>query len=383
KKAAEMITAAGRPVIYAGGGVIISNASEELAKFARKAGIPVTTTLLGLGSFPSTDNLSLGMLGMHGTKYANLAVQDTDLLIAVGARFDDRVTGKVSEFAPHAKIIHIDIDPTSIRKNVKVDVPVVGDVRKVLTELIKNIKKCNTQEWLEKIEGWKKKHPLSYGKGGLKPQSVIEKIWELTKGDAIITTEVGQNQMWAAQFYKYTTPRTFLSSGGLGTMGYGLPAAMGAQAGCPGKLVFDIAGDGSIQMNIQELTTCVLNKLPVKIIILNNGCLGMVRQWQELFYGGRYSSTILNAKGPDGEKGITFCDESKCHPYLPDFIKLAEAFGAEGTRISKDSEIIPALKKAIESDKTYIIECIVDPEENVFPMVPAGASLHEMIESMA
>ncbi|MCK9554647.1 biosynthetic-type acetolactate synthase large subunit [bacterium] len=383
KKAAEMIMAAQRPVIYAGGGVIISNGSEELTKLAGKAGIPVTTTLLGLGSFPSTDDLSLGMLGMHGTKYANLAVQDTDLLIAVGARFDDRVTGKVSEFAPHAKVIHIDIDPTSIRKNVNVDIPVVGDVKKVLAELIKNIKKCDTQPWLKKIAGWKKEYPLSYGKGGLKPQFVIEKIYELTRGDAIITTEVGQNQMWAAQFYKYTRPRTFLSSGGLGTMGYGLPAAMGAQAGCPGKLVFDIAGDGSIQMNIQELTTCVLNKLPVKIIILNNGCLGMVRQWQELFYGGRYSSTILNSKGPDGEKGITFCEENKCHPYLPDFIKLAGAFGAEGVRISKDSEVIPALKKAIESDKTYIIECIVDPEENVFPMVPAGASLNEMIESMA
>ena len=384
KKSAELIAKAERPLIYAGGGVIISGGSQELIKLARKMKIPVTTTLLGLGSFPETDPLSLGMLGMHGTKYANLAIQNADLLIAIGARFDDRVTGKIAEFAPHAKIIHIDIDPTSIRKNVNVDVPVVGDVKKVLSELNKCAKAGKTESWLEKIAEWKKKYPLKYKrKGTLKPQFIVEKIWELTKGDAIIATEVGQNQMWAAQFYKYINPRTYISSGGLGTMGYGLPAAMGAQVGCPNKLVFDIAGDGSIQMNIQELTTCVLNKLPVNVIILNNGCLGMVRQWQELFYGGRYSSTVLNTKGPHGKKGMTYCKDGECHSYLPDFIKAAEAFGADGIRVTKESEVIPALKKAIKSKNTSVLEFIVEPEENVFPMVAAGASLDEMIESMA
>ena len=360
-RAAEMINNSKQPVIYAGGGVIASNAYRELRELAEKGQIPVTTTLLGLGCFPETHEFSLGMLGMHGTGYANHAVMQSDLLIAVGARFDDRVTGKLEKFAPNARIIHIDIDPSAISKNVVVDIPIVGDARRVLSELNKLIKKADTESWLKKIDEWKRKYPLSYDQNGdvIKPQYVVEQIYEATKGDAIIATEVGQNQMWAAQFFKYTEPRRFLSSGGLGTMGYGFPAAIGAQVGCPDKLVFDIAGDGSIQMNIQEITTVVANKLPVKVAILNNRYLGMVRQWQDLFYKGRLSGVDLATN--------------------PDFVKVAEAFGATGIKVTRPEEVRPAIEQAINIPGPVFINFIVDRTENVFPMVPSGASIDEMI----
>ncbi|MBL7071929.1 MAG: biosynthetic-type acetolactate synthase large subunit [Candidatus Omnitrophica bacterium] len=365
KKAAKAIMSAKKPIIYSGGGVIISNAASELTELARKTGIPVTTTLLGLGGFPETDELSLGMLGMHGTVYANHAIMDSDLIIAVGARFDDRVTGKIEAFAPHAMIIHIDIDPSAISKNVKVDIPIVGDAKNVLKELNRYIKKKpDITAWMKKVNDWKKKSPLTYKKDNkLRPQYVVEELYKVTKGDAIICTEVGQNQMWAAQFYQYTKPRTYISSGGLGTMGYGFPAAIGAQVGKPKATVIDIAGDGSIQMNIQELITAVHNKLPIKIVILNNRYLGMVRQWQELFYKKRYSSTCLEAS--------------------PDFVKLAEAYGAVGMRITKKSEVKAALKKALKIKNVVVMDFRVEKEENVFPMVPAGEAINRMIGGMA
>ncbi|MFN3396220.1 MAG: biosynthetic-type acetolactate synthase large subunit, partial [Thermodesulfovibrionales bacterium] len=368
KQAANEIGKAKRPVIIAGGGVIISGASKELKELAEHAEIPVTMTLMGLGGFPGTHNLSLGMLGMHGTYYANKAVQESDLLIAIGMRFDDRVTGKIEAFAPHAKIVHIDIDPTSIRKNVRVDIPIVGDVKNVLTVLNKILKEEIKEQWAEvrkawlrQIEAWKEERPLTYTKTEtvIKPQFVVEKIYELTKGNAIITTEVGQNQMWAAQFYKFDRPRTFLSSGGLGTMGYGFPAAIGAQLAFPDKLVIDIAGDGSIQMNIQELATAVVNKLPVKVAILNNHYLGMVRQWQELFYNERYSYSHLDV--------------------VPDFVSLAEAYGAVGLRATKPSEVEPVLKEAFKIKKPVLMDFIVDWKEKVYPMVPAGAPIDHML----
>lgn len=368
KQAALEIGKAKKPLIIAGGGVIISGASKELKELAEYAEIPVTMTLMGLGSFPGTHNLSLGMLGMHGTYYANRAVQESDLLIAIGMRFDDRVTGKIEAFAPHAKIVHIDIDPTSIRKNVRVDIPIVGDVKNVLTVLNRILKEEIKEQWIEirkawlrQIEAWKAERPLSYTKSEtvIKPQFVVEKIYELTKGNAIITTEVGQNQMWAAQFYKFDKPRTFLSSGGLGTMGYGFPAAIGAQLAFPDKLVIDIAGDGSIQMNIQELATAVVNNLPVKVAILNNHYLGMVRQWQELFYNERYSYSHLDV--------------------VPDFVAVAQAYGAVGLRATKPSEVEPVLKEAFKIKKPVFMDFIVDWKEKVYPMVPAGAPIDHML----
>jgi len=361
-KACQLIEHAKKPVVYAGGGVILSNASDELREFIDKTGIPVTTTLLGLGAYPETDALSLQMLGMHGTYYANKAVHDSDLLIAIGARFDDRVTGKVSEFIPHAKVIHIDIDPASVSKNIIVDVPIVGDCKNVLAEINAKVKKPSIQPWIDHIESFKKSHPLQYANSSdvIKPQFVIEKLYELTEGKAIITTEVGQNQMWAAQFYKYTEPRTFISSGGLGTMGYGLPAAIGAQFGMPEKRVIDIAGDGSIQMNIQELIVAVQYRLPVIIAILNNGFLGMVRQWQQHFYDKRYSHTCI-----------------KC---APDFVKLAEAYGAEGIRIDSPDKVEAAINKALSiTDRPIILDFLVDPGENVYPFMPAGKTINETI----
>lgn len=367
-QAAQMIAKSKKAVIIAGGGVVLSNASKELRELARHTDIPVTMTLMGLGTYPGTDELSLGMPGMHGTYYANKSIQEADLLIAIGMRFDDRVTGKIDAFAPHAKIIHIDIDPTSIRKNVRVDVPIVGDVKRVLTVLNKVMKEEVKEQWdevrkawLRQIEEWKEERPLSYRyeEEIIKPQYVVEKIYELTKGDAIITSEVGQNQMWAAQFYKFDKPRTWLTSGGLGTMGYGFPAAIGAQLAHPNKLVIDIAGDGSIQMNIQELATAVLNKLPVKVAILNNHYLGMVRQWQELFFKGRYSYTHLEV--------------------IPDFIKVAEAYGAVGLRATKPSEVEPVLKEAFKIKKTVFMDFLVHWKEKVYPMVPAGAAIDQML----
>ena len=367
KRLAKAIRNSKKPVLYVGGGIIISGAHKELFELAKKCEIPVTATLMGLGSFPETDELSLGMPGMHGTVYANHAIQESDLLIAVGSRFDDRVTGKLDEFAPHAKIAHIDIDPSSVSKNVDVDIPIVGDAKIALKELIKVVKKPDTKEWLEQIKKWKDKAPLTYKNDSkLRPQYVVDEIYKLTKGEAIIVTEVGQNQMWAAQHYQYTRPRTFISSGGLGTMGYGFPAAIGAQVGCPRKTVFDIAGDGSIQMNIQELATAVIEKIPVKIAILNNSCLGMVRQWQELFYKKRYAHTCL-AKGS----------------YIPDFVALAESYGAKGIRVTKKKDVPKAIKEAIKTPGPVIIEFVVEKEENVFPMVPAGEAINRMIGGMA
>jgi len=382
KKLANAIKHSKRPVIYAGGGVISSGASEELRELAIKAKIPVTTTLMGLGVFPETHPLSLKMLGMHGTQYANYAIMEADLLIAIGARFDDRVTGKVEEFAPKAKIAHIDIDPSSIRKNVNVDIPVVGDVKNVLSELNKILQPGDTSEWLKQIEQWKRDYPLTYREdGNLKPQYIIEQIYEVTKGKAIITTEVGQNQMWAAQFYKFTKPRTFLSSGGLGTMGYGFPAALGAQVACPDHIVFDVAGDGSFQMNIQELATAVNNNLPVKIAILNNGYLGMVRQWQEMFYNKRYSGVCLAGDYECVEKHT---DSSGKQPLmLLNFVKIAEAYGAVGIRVTEKKQVREALEEALAIPKPVVLDFHIEPEENVFPMVPAGASLNQMIGGLA
>ena len=367
QRALKLILKSKKPVFYAGGGIISSNASKELTLLVERLKIPVTMTLMGLGSFPGNHPLSLGMLGMHGTYRANMSVMDADLLIAIGTRFDDRVTGKIEAFAPHAKIIHVDIDPTSISKNVRVDLPIVGDCKRVLSKWLAMLEeeeidpfKQGLEKWHHQVEKWKSEHTMAYQQSNkIKPQYVIEKIWELTKGDAIITTEVGQNQMWAAQFYHFLKPRTLLTSGGLGTMGYGFPAALGAQVAFPGKLVIDIAGDGSFQMNSQELATAVQYQLPVKVAILNNGTLGMVRQWQEFFYGKRYSSSLIQEISPD-------------------FVKLAEAYGAVGMRAVRPEEVLPTLQKALSTTKPVIIDFVVDPEENVYPMVAAGEPLNQM-----
>ncbi|MFZ5645931.1 MAG: biosynthetic-type acetolactate synthase large subunit [Bacillota bacterium] len=358
-RAVELIMASERPVIYSGGGVVNSGAHEELKKLAELLVAPVTTTLMGLGGFPGDHPLYLGMLGMHGSKYANYAVCECDLLIAVGARFDDRVTGKIDEFAPEAKIIHIDVDPAEIGKNVRVDIPIMGDVRKVLNQILPRLEAKLPGAWKEKIDLWKREYPLNFEEnGGLKPQQVIREIYNVTGGQARITTEVGQHQMWAAHYYTYTRPRSFISSGGLGTMGYGFPAAIGVQVACPDETVFDIAGDGSIQMNIQEMATAVNYGLPVNVAVLNNGFLGMVRQWQELFYNRRYSYTELAN---------------------PDFVKLAEAYGACGLRVQKMAEVKPALEEAIKNSKPVMLDFITEPEENVLPMVPPGAPLNNII----
>ncbi|NLW82463.1 MAG: biosynthetic-type acetolactate synthase large subunit, partial [Desulfovibrionales bacterium] len=368
RKAAELIAQCQRPVIYAGGGVVSSNSSEELTMLAEKFSLPVTTTLMGLGAFPGDHAHWLGMLGMHGTYTANMAINNCDLLISVGARFDDRVTGRVSAFAAGAKIIHMDIDPTSISKNVVVDVPIVSDCKQGLAGLAEELAKIPAVDWAAKHAPWnaslaemRAAYPLNYAKnaGQIKPQWVVEKIYELSKGEAIISTEVGQNQMWAAQYYIYRKPRTLLTSGGLGTMGYGFPAAIGAQFAFPDKLVIDIAGDGSIQMNIQELATAVSYQVPVKIIILNNGYLGMVRQWQELFYKKNYCATCLHSN--------------------PDFVALAKAYGAEGFLVEKAEDLEPTLAAAFAYPGPVIVDVRVEPEENVAPMVPAGAALTEML----
>ncbi len=360
KKAAGEISKSINPVIYAGGGIISSNASSELLAFAEKIMAPVTTTLTGIGSFPGNHPLSLGMLGMHGTKYANYAVQECDLLIAVGARFDDRVTGKIESFAPNARIMHIDVDPAEISKNVRVDIPIVGDARGTLANLTKYAKKCKSEDWIKKIMEWKVKYPLHYISSDefIKPQYILEQIHEACE-DAIIVTEVGQHQMWAAQYFSFKEPRTFITSGGLGTMGYGFPAAMGAKVGRPDKVVFNIAGDGSFQMNSQELATVVENDIPVIVAVFNNGYLGMVRQWQELFFERRYSYTCISGS--------------------VDFVKLAEAYGALGLRASKPSEVRPVIDEAIASGRPTVIDFIVEREENVSPMVPAGAAINEIM----
>jgi len=362
--AAELINKAERPVIYAGGGVVSSGASEELKELAEKRKIPVTTTLMGMSAFPGTSYLSLGMLGMHGTRYANYAIGECDLLIAVGVRFDDRVTGKIAEFAPHARIIHIDIDAAEIGKNVDVNIPIVGQVKEVLSAINKRLNPVEEfGEWHRIIDRWKAEYPLRYGtcaEGRIMPQHVIEKISELTQGEAIITTEVGQNQMWAAHYYRFKNPRSFVTSGGLGTMGFGLPAAIGAKVACPNLPVIDIAGDGSIQMNIQELGTAVAYKLPVIVCILNNQYLGMVRQWQSLFYGGRFSYTDISAQ--------------------PDFVKLAEAYGAIGMRVTDTQDVDGALREALQlTDRPIVIDFWVDRMADVYPMVAPGESLLNML----
>jgi len=367
KKVVELIEQAERPLIFAGGGIVLSCAAEALTRLARTARIPVTASLMGLGGFPGSDPLWLGMIGMHGTYRANMSVANCDLMLAIGVRFDDRVTGKIKTFAKHAKIVHIDIDPTSIRKNVPVSIPIVGDccqsingINDLLGEASFTDIDARRAPWLSQIEEWKSNTPLAYVQEDIiKPQYVVEKLYELTGGQAIITTEVGQNQMWAAQYYHFDRPGHFITSGGLGVMGFGLPAAIGAQAAFPDKTVVDIAGDGSIQMNIQEMATAVEFCLPVKVVILNNGCLGMVRQWQELFYDKRYACTTM--------------------AQTPNFAKLAEAYGALGLRATHPDEVVPVLKEGLASPLPVIMDFAVEKEECVYPMVPAGASLTEML----
>ncbi len=364
KKAAEMINhASQKPLIIAGRGVIVSEAFEELKQLAEKAQIPVITTLLGIGSFPESHTLSYGMLGMHGMVYANWAVDAADLIIAIGMRFDDRATSKVSEFAPRARIIHIDIDPAEIGKNVRVDVPIVGDVKQVLKPLLKLIEPTQHLEWVQQLDTWRQEHPMVSSRirnaKTLLPQFVIRKIYEVTKGNSLIVTGVGQNQMWAAQHYWYDRPNSFISSGGLGTMGFEVPAALGVQVGRPDETVWCIAGDGGFQMTLHELATIVQEKAPVKIAILNNGFLGMVRQWQELFYSKRYVGTPIAC---------------------PDFVKLAEAYCIPALRVKHKSEVIPAIEKAMETEGPFLIDFIVEPEENVYPMVPSGEALSKVLE---
>ena len=361
KKAAKVINEAKKPVILAGRGVLISGASPKLKQLAEIAQIPVVTTLLGISCFPETHILNFGMVGMHGLAAANMALYETDLIIAIGMRFDDRVTSKVSSFAPGAKIVHIDIDPAEIGKNVRVDVPIVGDVKVVLNELNKQIESRQNLGWFEQLDSWRKEHPSTYIREseGILPQYVVRQIYEVTEGNAIVTTGVGQNQMWAAQHFMYDEPNTFVSSGGLGTMGFGLPAAIGAKLGCPDKTVWCIDGDGSFQMTLQELATIAQERIAVKIAILNNGFLGMVRQWQELFYEKRYVATPLSG---------------------PDFVKIAEAYGIAGTRVTNKIDIIPAIKQAMAEDGPFLVDFRVEPEENIYPMIPPGEDVHAMVE---
>ncbi len=369
KKALGLILAAKRPVLYTGGGVVLNDSAKQLTEFAKLLRLPVTNTSMGLGGYPATDDQFLGMLGMHGTYEANMAVSHCDLLIAIGARFDDRVTGNIAKFAPRAKIIHVDIDPASISKNVKVDVPIVGSVDHVLKEMINAIQATEERadaaalgHWWDQISEWRAKQCLKYDRSSplIKPQFVIEKLYEVTQGDAFVTSDVGQHQMWAAQFYKFDKPRRWVNSGGLGTMGFGLPAAMGVQLAHPKAAVACVTGEGSIQMNIQELSTCMQYQLPIKVICLNNGYLGMVRQWQEFFYESRYSHSYMES--------------------LPDFVKLAEAYGHIGMHINQPGDVEAALQEAFKQKKRFVfLNFVTDKSENVYPMVPAGAGLDEMI----
>jgi acetolactate synthase-1/2/3 large subunit len=362
KKAAKLVDEAERPLILAGRGILISGAHAELKQLAEKAQVPVITTLLGIGGFPESHVLSFGMLGMHGMAYANMAVDAADLIIAIGMRFDDRVTGKISAFAPHAKVIHIDIDPAEIGKNVRVDVPIVGDVKVIIKELSKLIARREHIDWVRQLDNWRTEHPSTdiRDSKGLLPQFVIRKIYEETQGEAIIVTGVGQHQMWAAQHYWYNKPNSLISSGGLGTMGFGLPAAMGAKVGCPESTVWCIDGDGSLQMTIQELATIVQDSIAVKIAVLNNGYLGMVRQWQELFYGRRYVATPLSC---------------------PDFVKIAEGYCLPALRVTRREEVVPAIEQAMTHEGPFLIDFKVEPEENVYPMVPPGAAIAEVLEA--
>jgi acetolactate synthase-1/2/3 large subunit len=367
RQAAKALAAAQRPVIYAGGGVVNANAAEELTEFARSDRFPVTCTLMGLGAFPAPDPQWLGMLGMHGTRSANYAMDEADLICAVGARFDDRITGKLSEFAPRAKFIHIDVDPAEISKNVPAHIPIVGDAKHVLAKLLVEYRAIGAdparlESWWSRIDGWKAKYPLSYEDSAdaeIKPQFMIQALYEATGGEAIITSDVGQHQMWTAQYYDFPQPRRWVNSGGLGTMGFGLPAAMGAAVGCPERLVCCVAGDGSVQMNAQELATCAQNNIPIKVFIMNNGYLGMVRQWQELFWDGKYSHVDM------GE--------------FPDFVKLADAYGVTGMRLKDKSTLVEDIKRAIAIDGPVLVDVRVTREENTYPMIPAGSAAREMV----
>jgi acetolactate synthase-1/2/3 large subunit len=373
RQAAKALAAARRPVIYAGGGVVNAGACDELVDFATADRFPVTCTLMGLGAFPARapDGTPhpqwLGMLGMHGTRAANYAMDEADLICAVGARFDDRVTGKLSEFAPHAKFIHIDVDPAEISKNIPAHIPIVGDAKHVLAKLVVEYRALSALparlgEWWERIEAWREKHPLAYEDSSdseIKPQYMIKALYEATGGEAIVTSDVGQHQMWTAQYYDFPKPRRWINSGGLGTMGFGLPAAMGAAVGCPDRTVCCVAGDGSVQMNAQELATCAQEKIPIKVFIMNNGYLGMVRQWQELFWDGRYSHVEM---GPH-----------------PDFVKLAEAYGATGMRFEDKTTLVEDMKRAIETDGPVVVDVKVTREENTYPMIPAGQAAREMV----
>jgi acetolactate synthase I/II/III large subunit len=372
RQAAKALAASHRPVIYAGGGVVNANAAGELTEFATADRFPVTCTLMGLGAFPARVGGAphqqwLGMLGMHGTRAANYAMDEADLICAVGARFDDRVTGKLSEFAPHAKFIHIDVDPAEISKNIPAHIPIVGDAKHVLAKLLVEYRALSApsdrlNEWWERIEGWREKYPLTFEDSTdteIKPQYMIKALYEATAGEAIVTSDVGQHQMWAAQYYDFPAPRRWINSGGLGTMGFGLPAAMGAAVGCPDRTVCCIAGDGSVQMNAQELATCAQEKIPIKVFIMNNGYLGMVRQWQELFWDGRYSHVEVGD--------------------YPDFVKLAEAYGATGMRFDDKTTLVEDMKRAIDTDGPVVVDVKVTREENTYPMIPAGQAAREMV----
>ncbi len=367
RQAAKALASSQRPVIYAGGGVVNAEASEELTEFATSDRFPVTCTLMGLGAFGAPHEQWLGMLGMHGTRAANYAMDEADLICAVGARFDDRITGKLSEFAPRAKFIHIDVDPAEISKNVPAHIPIVGDAKHVLAKLLIEYRAIGAdparlESWWSRIDGWKAKYPLAYEDSSdneIKPQFMVQALYEATKGEAIVTSDVGQHQMWAAQYYDFPKPRRWINSGGLGTMGFGLPAAMGAAVGCPDQLVCCIAGDGSVQMNAQELATCAQNSIPIKVFVMNNGYLGMVRQWQELFWDGKYSHVET------GE--------------FPDFVKLAEAYGATGMRFEDKTTLVADMKRAIETPGPVFVDVRVTREENTYPMIPAGQAAREMV----
>lgn len=377
---AKLVNEAKKPVIYAGGGVIAAGAAQDVAALAHKAGIPVATTLMGLGSFDEHDPLSLRMAGMHGTPAANWALNEADLIIALGVRFSDRVTGKLSEYAPCAKILHVDCDPSSIGKNVGVSLGIVADVKDVLTTVGSRIRATQHPEWMKKIEGWKKSHPLGWKPmhpGVIMPQAVIEAIDKATKGEALMVTDVGQNQMWAAQYFRYSHPRRFLSSGGMGTMGFGIPGAIGAALARPDLKTVAVCGDGGAQMTFEEVVVAVEHKLPVTFVVINNGCLGMVRQWQELFYGKNYSASILTPKGRTKNEYLD--EKSLDYDYLPDFKKLAEAHGAAAYRVIDPAKLDATIAKAIRSGKTSVVEVIVEPRANVYPMIPANRSVAEMV----
>jgi len=367
RQAAKALAAARRPVVYAGGGVVAAEASAELVELCRSDRLPVTCTLMGLGAFPAPDEQWLGMLGMHGTRAANYAMDEADLILAIGARFDDRITGKLSEFAPRAKFVHIDVDPAEISKNVPAHIPIVGDAKNILSRLSAEYRAlgphpARLEEWWSRIDGWRRQYPLGYEDSAdseIKPQYLIEALYEATGGGAIVTSDVGQHQMWTAQYFHFPAPRRWINSGGLGTMGFGLPAAMGAAVGCPEQTVICVAGDGSVQMNAQELATCAQDGIPIKVFIMNNGYLGMVRQWQELFWDRRYSHVDMGN--------------------FPDFVKLAEAYGATGMRLTQKETLVEDIRRALETPGPVVVDVRVTREENTYPMIPAGQAARDMV----